>query len=134
YLQGGAGQPAAWRLQGLLAFWVLPRAKIPAPSPGYWEFWRNIATGAAKTREKAAASGPMFLLVNTQPPPDRRSRQGMKKMTNLNGKIALVTGASSGIGAATGATAVGTGFGASADYRRLVYDELRALIGKAYHA
>jgi aspartate ammonia-lyase len=32
-----------------------------------------------------------------------------------------------------GATAVGTAFGASADYRRLVFEELRALTGKNYH-
>lgn len=32
-----------------------------------------------------------------------------------------------------GATAVGTGFGASADYRRLVYEELQALTDTHYH-
>ena len=32
-----------------------------------------------------------------------------------------------------GATAVGTGFGSSAGYRRFVYEELRMLTGKAYH-
>jgi aspartate ammonia-lyase len=33
-----------------------------------------------------------------------------------------------------GATAIGTGFGASANYRTYVFDELRVLTGKAYHA
>lgn len=33
-----------------------------------------------------------------------------------------------------GATAVGTGFGASGDYRRFVFEELLALTGKQYHA
>jgi NADP-dependent 3-hydroxy acid dehydrogenase YdfG len=37
------------------------------------------------------------------------SRQGEKTMSNLNGKIALVTGASSGIGAATAAKLAGAG-------------------------
>ncbi|WP_142780208.1 aspartate ammonia-lyase [Agrobacterium sp. T29] len=33
-----------------------------------------------------------------------------------------------------GATAVGTGFGATANYRAYVFEELRSLTGKAYHA
>ncbi|WP_244635140.1 aspartate ammonia-lyase [Agrobacterium salinitolerans] len=33
-----------------------------------------------------------------------------------------------------GATAVGTGFGASADYRHFIFEELLALTGKKYHA
>lgn len=37
------------------------------------------------------------------------------------------------LGLPLGATAVGTGFGASADYRAFVFEELRASTGKAYH-
>ncbi|WJH38229.1 lyase family protein (plasmid) [Aliirhizobium terrae] len=37
------------------------------------------------------------------------------------------------LGLPLGATAVGTGFGASADYRAFVFEELRALTGRAYH-
>jgi NADP-dependent 3-hydroxy acid dehydrogenase YdfG len=84
----------------LLASFVFLKLRVASFSDDS-EFSRKIATGAAKTRENATASGPMFLLVTTQPPPDRRPRQGVKTMTKLNGKIALVTGASSGIGAAT---------------------------------
>ncbi|SFB55511.1 aspartate ammonia-lyase [Rhizobium sp. NFR07] len=37
------------------------------------------------------------------------------------------------LGLPLGATAVGTGFGASADYRAFVFEELQASTGKAYH-
>lgn len=37
------------------------------------------------------------------------------------------------LGLPLGATAVGTGFGASADYRTFVFEELQTLTGRAYH-
>lgn len=37
------------------------------------------------------------------------------------------------LGLPLGATAVGTGFGSSADYRKFVFEELQVLTGKAYH-